>query len=247
MLLLEPAVVGHTGECKRRRRFHLTVERHHGHFVCCDLRVGEGVAPAEVQQLDGRGRRRADEIVGRCEIEMDFGRVVFRAHVRIPAPDGRRRELPPAVIRMPSSDRKAAQVPLRWPVASSPWYRPKNPPRTSISVPWKLKPSRIVTVTAPPSALRPNTGLAPTMVMPSMALSGRKSQLTMSPKDSSMRTPFRRRPALRDAIEGRGVEPTILQVLLEAVALQIFEDRTRHGLLNNARHKRGARALDVGR
>ena len=53
-----------------------------------------------------------------------------------------------------------------------------------------VDPQRMKIVTAPPMALRPNTGLAPMMVMPSMALSGRKSQLTMSPNDSLMRTPF---------------------------------------------------------
>ena len=68
--------------------------------------------------------------------------------------------------------------------------RPNEPPRMSNSAPWKLKPSRMVMTAAPPMALRPNTGLAPMIVMPAIALSGRKSQLTMSPKDSLMRTPF---------------------------------------------------------
>ena len=54
-----------------------------------------------------------------------------------------------------------------------------------------------------------------------MALSGRKSQLTMSPKDFvDAHAVLIDGEALRHAVDGRGVEAAILQVLLEAVALQ---------------------------
>jgi len=63
--------------------------------VCGEVK---GVAPVEVQELHRRRRCRADEIVGRGEIEMDLGRVVLRADIRVPAPDGRRGELTPPIV-----------------------------------------------------------------------------------------------------------------------------------------------------
>jgi hypothetical protein len=53
-----------------------------------------------------------------------------------------------------------------------------------------LKPSFISTLTAPPSALRPNAGLLVTTVTDLIAAVGIKSQLTVSPNASLMRTPF---------------------------------------------------------
>jgi hypothetical protein len=53
-----------------------------------------------------------------------------------------------------------------------------------------LKPFFISIEIAPPSALRPKTGLLGNTSSRRIAYSGMKSQFTVSPKDSLTRTPF---------------------------------------------------------
>ncbi len=60
----------------------------------------------------------------------------------------------------------------------------------SIEVPWKLKPSFICTLSAPPSALSPKAGLLLMTSIERTAEVGIRSQLTESPKASLTRTPF---------------------------------------------------------
>ena len=60
--------------------------------------------------------------------------------------------------------------------------------------------------------------------MPSMALSGRKSQLTMSPKHFvDAHAVLVDGEALRHAVDGRGFKAAILQVALVDVALRVAE------------------------
>ncbi len=68
--------------------------------------------------------------------------------------------------------------------------RPSEPPSAVISVPCQVKPFFIWMLTAPPIALRPNTGLPVTMSMRWIAEGGIRSNWTVSPKASLMRTPF---------------------------------------------------------
>ena len=83
--------------------------------------------------------------------------------------------------------------------------------------------------------------------MPSMALSGRKSQLTMSPKALvDAHAVLIDGEALRRAVDRRGIEAAVLQLALEQVALRVAEDDARHRVLQHLRHGRVAAALDVG-
>ena len=68
--------------------------------------------------------------------------------------------------------------------------RPYEPTRTSTSLPRQVKPFFIWIEIAPPSALRPYTGLFGTRASRLIAISEMKSQLTVSPNTSLMRTPF---------------------------------------------------------
>ena len=68
--------------------------------------------------------------------------------------------------------------------------RPKEPPSASASNPWEVKPFFIWRLTAPPSALRPNTGLLDQTSARWIALGGMRSQLTVSPNASLTRIPF---------------------------------------------------------
>ena len=68
--------------------------------------------------------------------------------------------------------------------------RPSEPPITETSLPCQVKPFFISMLTAPPSALRPKTGLPVTMSMRLIATWGIRSQFTTSPKASLMRVPF---------------------------------------------------------
>ena len=190
MLLLEPTIVADSRERQRRRRFHRPVGRNHRHLVFGRLRRGERTAPAEIQELHGRCRRHTDEVVGAGEVEVELVAVALHAEVGIHAADLRLREIPPTVVFDIFAGDEAT------PIAAT---RTRGDlaldvPERAVA-PVHLDALKIETVAhqivaAPPIALRPKTGLAPTIVMPSIALSGRKSQLTMSPKLSLMRTPF---------------------------------------------------------
>ena len=83
--------------------------------------------------------------------------------------------------------------------------------------------------------------------MPAMALSGRKSQLTMSPKDFvDAHAVLVDGEALRRAVHGRGVEAAILQAALVDVALRVAEDDARHRVLQHLGDRRVLELGDVG-
>ena len=63
-----------------------------------DLRRGVGRAPILLKQLDGRRCGRAEFIVGRAHIYMEFGLIVLGADVAIEAPNVRCREIAKSVI-----------------------------------------------------------------------------------------------------------------------------------------------------
>lgn len=76
------------------------------------------------------------------------------------------------------------------PVSKLSARRPNDPPSASIDVPALSFPFLVLTTSAPPSVLRPNIGLEPgRMLTLDIAFMGIRSQFTMEPKGSFIRTP----------------------------------------------------------
>ena len=86
VLLLEPAVVADTGKRQCIGRLHRGGDRRHVDFEISGLRRGEGVAPAALEQLYGRGRGRTEMVVGSRQAEMNLREAALEAEVAVEAP-----------------------------------------------------------------------------------------------------------------------------------------------------------------
>ena len=76
------------------------------------------------------------------------------------------------------------------PVSKLTAFRPNDPPSTSIDVPGLSFPFFVLTTSAPPRVLSPKIGLDPGRTLTlDTAFMGMRSQFTIEPKGSFIRTP----------------------------------------------------------
>ncbi len=147
------------------------------------IRMREHRRTVGIQQLHRRDAIPRQRVVSQQQIDVQLRALAPPAEIGIALPQSRRRKIAPAILVQPGGGDIEPDIAKPLPALRRRLARPNDPPDITASVPSTSCAVFSRMLMAPPSALRPNAGLDATRSTLSTAISGTRSQSTVSPND----------------------------------------------------------------